>query len=174
MTFTAALLRAIDDTFASDPVAVKNRIVDTTDYVELLAELSWSGGLLNIERAIDLRADYVTYGEAGQPSQSARGILLEDPITICGDFRARDFTRFHRLDEKNALYRSSEMSENSTFTLDRCKISTEANKKTVPMLIYTNSGSQKIDIPVSQIEAITGRYIQQRNDAFMQKTSLAP
>ena len=65
VTFTAALLRAMDDTFASDPVAVKNRIIDTTDYFELLAELTWSGGLLNIERAIDIRADYVTYGEAG-------------------------------------------------------------------------------------------------------------
>ena len=66
------------------------------------------------------------------------------------------------------------MSKNGSFALDRCSVSAEANKKTIPMLVYTQSGSQKIDIPVSQIQTITGRYIQQRNDAFMQKTSLAP
>lgn len=119
VSFAAALLRTMHQSFR-DPVVVKNRLVNTSDFSEVLASASWSGGLLNIVQAIDLQADYVTYLEPGATvAKTIRGIIAEDNPPLCDILRPLEFSKFHRLGGTNeAMYRTRTSSQGGkTFSL---------------------------------------------------------
>lgn len=168
VTFAAALLRTIEATFV-DANKVKARIVDTADYYPKLAEGSWSGGMLNVERVIDVRADYVTFGKPGEPPQTVRGILDAEGPEICDGMRAIDFSKFQRVEPDRAKYRSRNMAERGTYALEECTVGTAG---AIGIRTFDRNQATQITIPVAELQSIASRQGKERaTDDFMKKTS---
>lgn len=175
VSFTAALLRTMHPSFG-DPAVVKNRLVDTSDFSKALASTSWSGGLLNILQAIDLRADYVTYLEPGATAaRTIRGIISDDNPALCDNLRPAEFSKFHRMGgTDDAKYRTRTSSKGKVFSLESCSIPADVETKMLRMRTFTQTKVEPKEIPISQIRSIIGRYALPPDDNFMKKTSVDP